>query len=186
MKKYDDTNCCTSSLAVSSADGISTTTAIMAVVNSFKAFFSAVQSAIEYLRDILSIINDYVSTIASIARGAIEPGAQKLESALGNAIPIAIGFLANQFGLGNISEVIKQVVMQIRGYVDKGIDWLLDKAISAFNSIMSIFTGKRQDEELDPKDHTSIMAKAVKEMDIMELNGTRADDSAIKHFSPFS
>ena len=42
-------------------------TGIMAVVNSFIAFFNAVQSAIEYLRDILEIINRWVSTLAAVA-----------------------------------------------------------------------------------------------------------------------
>jgi hypothetical protein len=111
-------------------------TGIMPVINSFIAFFNAIQSAIEYLRDILGIINDYVSTMASIARGAIQPGAEKMERGLANAIPIAIGFLANQFGLSNIGERIAEIIAGLREMIDAGIDWLLDRAMGLWQSML--------------------------------------------------
>ena len=85
-------------------------TGIMAVVNGFIAFFNAVQSAIEYLRDILEIVDMYVSTLASVAAGNIAPGAQMIEQGLAAAVPVAIGFLANQLGLGNIPEKIAEII----------------------------------------------------------------------------
>ena len=48
---------------------------VMAVVNSVRSFIAAVQSAVEYARDILAIVADYVSTIAAVARGEVGPGA---------------------------------------------------------------------------------------------------------------
>ena len=54
-------------------------TGVMAVINSAIAFFNAVQSAIEYLRDMLEIVDGYVSTIAAVARGDVGPGATRLE-----------------------------------------------------------------------------------------------------------
>lgn len=112
-------------------------TGIMPVINSFIAFFNAVQSAIEYLRDMLAIVNDYVATIAAVARGEIQPGAEKLERGLANAIPVAIGFLANQFGLGNIGEKIQEIVAGIRGVVDSALDWLVDRAVGTAQSMLS-------------------------------------------------
>ena len=124
-------------------------TGIMPVINAFIAFFNAVQSAIEYLRDILAIINDYVTTIAAVARGEIQPGAEKLERGLANAIPIAIGFLANQFGFGNIGERISEIIGNIRGLVDRALDWLLDRAVSTVQSLMAAlgFGGGEEEEE---------------------------------------
>lgn len=112
-------------------------TGIMPVINAATAFFHAVQSAIEYLRDILTIVNDYVSTIAAVARGEIQPGAAKLEQGLANAIPVAIGFLANQFGLGNIGEKIGEMVEGLRGLVDQALDWLIDRAVSGVQSLLA-------------------------------------------------
>jgi hypothetical protein len=104
-------------------------TGVMAVVNSFVAFFNAVQSAIEYLRDILEIVNRYVSTLAQIAAGNINPGAQTLEQGLAAAIPIAIGFLANQVGIGNIPEKIVEIIGRLRELVDRALDWLIAQAL---------------------------------------------------------
>ncbi len=113
-------------------------TGIMPVINSFMAFFRAVQSAIDYLRDILVIVNDYVSTVASIARGELQPGADRLEQGLANSIPVAIGFLANQFGLGRIGDKIVEIVGGIRGLVDRALDWLIGRAVSAVQSVLNI------------------------------------------------
>jgi hypothetical protein len=113
-------------------------TGIMPVINSFIAFFNAVQSAIEYMRDILAIVNDYVTTLAAVARGALEAGAQKLEQGLANAIPIAIGFLANQFGLGNIGEKISEIVGGIRSLIDRALDWLMDQAMRIGQSVLRL------------------------------------------------
>ena len=117
--------------------GLLDITGIMPVINSFVAFFHAVQSAIEYMRDILAIVNDYVTTLAAVARGEIQPGAAKMELGLANAIPVAIGFLANQFGLGNIGEKISEIVGGLRAMVDAALDWLIDQAVSGVQSMLA-------------------------------------------------
>ena len=66
-------------------------------------------SAIEYLRDMLEVLNRYVATLAAVAAGNIVPGAQMLEAGLASIIPIAIGFLAKQVGLGNVPEKIVEL-----------------------------------------------------------------------------
>lgn len=104
-------------------------TGIMAVVNSFIAFFRAVQSAIDYLRDILAIVDQYVSTIAAIAAGNIAPGAAKLEAALAAGIPVAIGFLAAQVGLSNVPEKLVELIQGLRALIDEALTWLVKQAV---------------------------------------------------------
>ena len=103
-------------------------TGIMAVVNSTIAFFKAVQSVIEYVREILTIVNDYVTTLAAVAAGNIAAGAAKVEKGLANAVPVAIGFLANQAGLGDVPEKLVELIGQLRVLVDKALDWLFEQA----------------------------------------------------------
>jgi hypothetical protein len=117
-------------------------TGIMAVINGFIAFFNAVQSAIDYLRDILQIIDTWVSTIAAIAAGDVTPGADKLEKGLADAVPVAIGFLANQVGLGDIATRIAEIIGKVRGLVDKALDWLLDKLAAMVNSVLAMIHGE--------------------------------------------
>lgn len=104
-------------------------TGIMAIINGTIAFFNAVQSAIEYLHDMLEILNMYVSTLASVAAGDIEPGARMIEQGLAAVIPIAIGFLANQVGLGGIPDRIVAIIEALRETVEQAVDWLITQAL---------------------------------------------------------
>lgn len=126
-------------------------TGIMAVINGFIAFFNAIQSAIEYLRDILEIIDSYVATFAAVAAGDVEPGAARLEGGLGAAIPVALGFLANQVGLGNIGEKIAEIIGKVRGVVDQALDWLLDKLEGMVNSVLAMIGGESPADEENPE-----------------------------------
>ena len=104
-------------------------TFIMSVVNGCIAFFEAVRSAIEYIHDMLVILNTFVSTFAAVARGDITPGAQMVERGLGESVPVAIGFLAAQLGLGNVPERIAEIIRSIRDVVEAAIDWLIEQAL---------------------------------------------------------
>lgn len=164
-------------------------TGIMPVINSFLAFFRAVQSAIDYLRDILAIINDYVSTIAAIARGEIAAGADRLEQGLANAIPVAIGFLANQFGLGRIGDKIAEIVGGIRGLVDRALDWLIERAVSAVQSLLRTlgFGGENEDAtvaaDVDPTDHEAYARSAA---DLLKAEPLTGHDSPLAAAQAFA
>jgi hypothetical protein len=122
-------------------------TGVMAVINGFVAFFNAVQSAIEYLRDMLEIVNRYVTTLAAVAAGNITPGAKMLEGALAAAVPVAIGFLANQVGLGNVPEMVVEVIGKLRELVDKALTWLITKAVSLGKAVLNALGVGKDDKK---------------------------------------
>lgn len=103
-------------------------TGIMAVVNSFIAFFRAIQSAIQYMIPMLEMLNSFLGGIVQIAQGNIQPAADLLERTMARGMPILIGFLANQVGLGRIGDKIKEVIESIQAKVDEGLQWVIDKA----------------------------------------------------------
>jgi hypothetical protein len=111
-------------------------TGVMAVVNSGIAFFNAVQSAIEYLRDMLEIVGMYVSTLAAVAAGNIEPGARMIEQGLAAVIPIAIGFLARQVGLGSMPQRIVEIIQRLREMVERAVDWLIAQALRLGGAVL--------------------------------------------------
>jgi hypothetical protein len=111
-------------------------TGIMAVVNSFIAFYRAIQSFIERLREMLEIVNSFVAGVANIARGNIADAANYLEVALARAVPVAIGFLANQVGLRGLGARIYEMIGGLRDRVNAAIDWLIDRAISVGGAIL--------------------------------------------------
>jgi Domain of unknown function (DUF4157) len=127
-------------------------TGIMAVINSAIAFFKAVQSVIEYVREILMIVNDYVTTLASVAAGNIGAGAAKVEKGLASAVPVAIGFLANQAGLGNIPEKLVEMIGELRVLVDKALDWLFEQAVRLGKAALNALGlgGKEEPAAEDP------------------------------------
>jgi len=138
-------------------------TGIMAVVNSGIAFFKAVQSVIEYVREILQIINDYVSTLAAVAAGNLGAGAAKVEKGLASAVPVAIGFLANQAGLGNVPEKLVELIGELRVLVDQALDWLFQQAIRLGKAALeALGLGGKEDKPAvtadagDPADKTWI------------------------------
>jgi hypothetical protein len=146
-------------------------TGIMAVVNSFIAFFNAIQSAIEYFRQILEIVNSFVSTVAEIARGSIEGAAQFLENTLAQSLPVAIGFLANQVGLGNLGERIAEIIGSIRELIDRALNWLMDQAMNLGRSVLqSLGLGGTAAgaEGANPTDHTAMATQAANEMEQVE------------------
>jgi hypothetical protein len=104
-------------------------TFIMSVVNGCIALFNAVQAAIEYLRDMLEILNLYVGTLAQVAAGNIVPGAEMIEAGLAAAVPVAIGFLAYLLGIDDVPERIADIIRGVRTTVDRALDWLIEQAI---------------------------------------------------------
>lgn len=112
-------------------------TGVMAVINSAIAFFNAVQSVIEYATDILQIVKRYVDTIAAIAQGNAGPGAVQVEGGLAAAVPVALGFLANQVGLGNIPEKLVEIITGLRAMVIRAIDWVITQALRIGQAVLN-------------------------------------------------
>lgn len=104
-------------------------TGIMAVVNSVIAIYNAVQSFVKYLRQMLEIVNSFVSGVADIASGNITTAASYLEQTMSRAMPIVIGFLANQVGLSGIGRQIGLMIGQAREMADQALTWLVNKAV---------------------------------------------------------
>ncbi|WDE09538.1 eCIS core domain-containing protein [Thalassomonas haliotis] len=116
-------------------------TGIMAVINSTIALYKAIQSFIAYIKQMLQIVNSFVMGVAEIAKGNILSAAKFLEGALAKAVPIAIGFLANQVGLGGLGKRIGEMIKKVQGKVDQALTWLVDKAVSAGSALLKMGKG---------------------------------------------
>lgn len=104
-------------------------TGIMAVINGAMAFFNAIQSFIRYLREMLEVVNSFVNGVADLARGNVATAADYLERTMGQAMPVVIGFLANQVGLTGIGARIATILEQVRATVDEALTWLVNQAV---------------------------------------------------------
>lgn len=104
-------------------------TGIMAVVNSVIAIYNAIQSFIKYLREMLEVINSFVNGVAEIAEGNITTAANYLERTMARAMPVVIGFLANQVGLSGIGRRVGEMIERAREMVDEALTWLVNRAV---------------------------------------------------------
>lgn len=113
-------------------------TGIMAVVNSAIALYSAIQSFIRYLREMLEVVNSFVEGLVDIANGNITTAANYLEHTMARAMPIVIGFLANQVGLSGVGRRVGELIGQAREMVDEAIEWLVDRAVTLGSRLLEM------------------------------------------------
>ena len=104
-------------------------TGVMAVVNSVLAMYRAVQSFIRYITEMLQVVNSFVEGVLEIAQGNIQSAADYLENAMGRAMPVVIGFLANQVGLSGVGRRVAEMIERVRGMVDEALTWLVNRAV---------------------------------------------------------
>ncbi len=104
-------------------------TGIMAVINSAIALYRAIQSFIRYLREMLTVVNSFVEGVVEIASGNTRRAADFLENSLDRAMPIVIGFLANQVGLSGVGHRIAELIAAARALVDRAVTWLVNRAV---------------------------------------------------------
>jgi hypothetical protein len=117
-------------------------TGIMAVVNSVIAIYNAIQSFIKYLREMLEVINSFVNGVAEIAEGNITTAANYLERTMARAMPVVIGFLANQVGLSGIGRRVGEMIERAREMVDEALTWLVNKAVDTGMALLDRVMGR--------------------------------------------
>ncbi|WP_343706249.1 DUF4157 domain-containing protein [Flavobacterium sp.] len=122
-------------------------TGIMAVINGAMAFFNAIQSFIKYLREMLEVVNSFVNGVADLARGNVATAADYLERTMGQAMPVVIGFLANQVGLTGIGARIGEMLIAVRQMVDDALTWLVNQAVDRGMALLDRVMGRGGEEE---------------------------------------
>ncbi|WP_237421304.1 DUF4157 domain-containing protein [Flavobacterium sp. HBTb2-11-1] len=125
-------------------------TGIMAVINGAMAFFNAIQSFIKYLREMLEVVNSFVNGVADLARGNVATAADYLERTMGQAMPVVIGFLANQVGLTGIGARIGEMLVAVRQMVDEALTWLVNQAVDRGMALLDRVMGSEPEAALFP------------------------------------
>ncbi len=117
----------------STADPTGISETIVLIIDTYRV----IKTAVQYMRQILEMLNRMLDAILNIASGVLQPAADLVETAMDMAMPVVIGFLANLAGIGDAGEKIRGIVMKIREKVDAAILWLIDKAKGMLQTISS-------------------------------------------------
>jgi hypothetical protein len=135
-----------------------------ALAKVIQALIGVVQWVMERGAALGQLIRAVVDAVHDIAHGGMGGVPAKIESALGNAVPLVISFLANLLGLGGISDKIKQIIQAVQRPIGQAIDFVIGGAIKAgkklFTAIKGRFGRARGQLEEQPESPES---KAVKE-----------------------
>lgn len=106
------------------------------VIDIVRRIYKAILTAVRWARRILDMVNQALDTVTDIATGAIEKVGAKFEQIMHRGMPIVIGFLADQVGLGGIGTALRGIVDKLREKVDQAILWLIDKVKAAIEAII--------------------------------------------------
>ncbi|WP_298407996.1 DUF4157 domain-containing protein, partial [uncultured Chloroflexus sp.] len=104
-----------------------------AIVNLILAAYNLFTFLRDQLARIIEVVQTVVNAIGDIARGIIQPAAQRVEETLARLLPLAIDLLARLLGLGNVGNNVRQIIERVRGMVDRAIDRLIDRVRNMFS-----------------------------------------------------
>ena len=107
------------------------------VVDIVRRIYKALVTAVKWARRILDMINETLGSVLQIASGQVDAVGEKFEKILHRGMPVVIGFLADQVGLGDLGTKLRSLVEQLRAKVDEAILWLIDKIKAGLEALIS-------------------------------------------------
>lgn len=110
--------------------------------------YRTIKTVVQYMRQILVMLNTMLDSILGIAAGVLQPAADLIEGAFDKAMPVVIGFLANLANLGDIAEPIQKGLAAVRKRVDAAIDWLIDKGKGVLDFLGGGSSSKDNDKKI--------------------------------------
>ncbi|WP_448337771.1 eCIS core domain-containing protein [Chloroflexus aurantiacus] len=103
-----------------------------AIVNLIIAAYNLFTFLRDQLARIIEVVQTVVNAIGDIARGIIQPAAQRVEEVLARLLPLAIDLLARLLGLGNVGGRVREIIEQVRAVVDRALDRLIERVRGMF------------------------------------------------------
>ncbi|WP_322819881.1 DNA/RNA non-specific endonuclease [Chloroflexus sp.] len=103
-----------------------------AIVNLIIAAYNLFTFLRDQLARIIEVVQTVVNAIGDIARGVIQPAAQRVEEVLARLLPLAIDLLARLLGLGNVGRRVREIIEQVRAVVDRALDRLIERVRGMF------------------------------------------------------
>ncbi|MFL6729677.1 MAG: DUF4157 domain-containing protein [Sphingomicrobium sp.] len=111
-----------------------------AFIQAIISIYRTIMFVVNKLGEIGRLVAAFIDGLAALANGIVTAAANKVESVLATGLSLAISFLANFAGLGNIPKQVMEIIKKIRDPVDKALDkvvaWIVDKAKKVGRSVL--------------------------------------------------
>lgn len=93
-----------------------------AIIQAGVAIYHAIQFVVERARQLTALANSILDSIATIASGNTGPAEVAVEASMGRSVPVALGFLAEQIGLGDIATPVRNVLGRVQAAINSSLD----------------------------------------------------------------
>lgn len=153
------------------AAGAAASAGLSEVLDVARRIYKAMVTVKRWARKILDMANETLDNIAAIASGAIEVVGGTFEKIMHKGMPVVIGFLADQVGLGGVGKALRETVDKLRKNVDDAILWLIDKVKAGIEALIGKLFGKK--DKTDERTEEQKQADLDKAMDEAESLGSK-------------
>ncbi|MEE3850396.1 hypothetical protein VZC37_08620 [Gordonia sp. LSe1-13] len=112
-----------------------------AFIKACKLIYDIVMFLVNNAERILAFVNTVIDSAADIVRGNVSGVVAKIEDALGQMVPVLIGFLASVIGLGGIGQKIRSIIDRLRKPVTKALDAVIAGGLKLARPIIAGLKG---------------------------------------------
>ena len=96
-----------------------------AFIKACKLIYDVVMFFVNNAERIAQFVNTVIDGVVDIAKGNVSAVVDKIEDALGQMVPILIGFIASVLGIGGIGEKIRSIIQALQKPVNKALDFVI-------------------------------------------------------------
>jgi hypothetical protein len=108
------------------------------VLDVLRRVYKALLTAKRYAVQILNMISKGLDNVLDIAAGNVVKVGIEIHKLMKMGMPVMIGFLAVQVGLGGVGEEIRSIIGKLREKVDEGILWFIDKIKAGLDALVAL------------------------------------------------
>lgn len=112
-----------------------------ALLTAAQSIYAALVTARKWMRQILDMADKALDSVIDLAAGAVAKVGTVFAGLMKQAMPVVIGFLADQVGLGDVGRGLGKAIEKLRAEVDKALLWLINKIAAGIRWLIG--TGKK-------------------------------------------
>ena len=101
-----------------------------AIIEAIQVIYKTINFFIEKAKQLKAIVDAIVKSLSNIAAGRLSDAAAFVEKAMASGMTAIIGFLAEQFGLGDIGKQVRAIIDSVREKVDKALDKVIEYIVA--------------------------------------------------------
>ncbi|WP_038967618.1 DUF4157 domain-containing protein [Bradyrhizobium diazoefficiens] len=103
------------------------TAGLGSILSAAQSLYAALLTAKKWMRQILEMANKALDSIIDLVAGAVGKVGGVFAELMKKAMPVVVGFLADQVGLGDVGRELGKAIDKLRADVDKAILWVIDR-----------------------------------------------------------